>query len=225
MGSFENINAEDSMLLAMVIDDLRMQPESRSESWIVGQLEAGSPHQIAGFFARRLPGPAGTVFRALLRRWGTATAERIHSLLPLALEEQLLVASHGHDGEHYATTETGRSWSEEVYAALGRARLDDDDRLSRLADASEICKALSRHASGMTREDVLTAAFPPMDWDTGGRPGLRAQQEAYNACLPAIFERAITTAIEEGWIVEADGRLHLTAPGEDAGTTCFDDWR
>ena len=229
MSGFKKISAEDSMLLAMIIDDLSMESESRSESWIVQHQNPDASLLISesskGIRPVWLAKLCGVIVRCCCRRDTKREARRIRALLPSAVEERLLVSSKRHDGMYYSVTDTGKKWSEDLYSELGKERLHDSNRLTRLADASELRKTLVRHGSDMPDAELRNTAFPPMDWDTEDRVGLRAQQQAYNATLPVIFERAICTAIQEGWISEVNDRYRLTSTGRSTGAVYFDNWR
>jgi len=217
------------MLLAMIIDDLRMESESRSESWIVQQQNPNASHGISdiseGIRPDWIARLCGIFFRCFCWFSARKEAKRIRALLPIAVKELLLTHSKRLDGIYYSATDRGKKWSEDVYSELGKERLRDNNRFQKLADASELCRALMKHGSDMSATELQNAAFPPMDWDPEGRAGLRAQQQAYNATLPIILERALSTAIKKGWISEVDGLYHLTGSGRDTGAVYFDDWR
>jgi hypothetical protein len=218
------------MLLAMIVEALRDEAEGRDAAWIIAQqcpdvsgvtaelLEGGCP----GWLAKALD----LGVRALARRDATREAKRIRALLPLACEEGLLTAAVNPEGTLYAATGAGRRWAEEQYAELGRREAAHDDELARLTGASRLCKALLDNGSRMQPRELQGAVFPPLDWAAEDHAGHRAQQRAYNATIPQLFERAAAAAIRKGWVVvEADGAYRLTPSGASVGAVYFDDWR
>ena len=211
------------MLLAMIVDNLRREQESRDLEWIIKQQNPSLPE-----LESELPGSGWFAKFAglLVNHDAKKDAKLIRAVLPIAVEQGLLAASK-EPGETilYSTTEKGRLWSESQYAGLGRERLHDDDSLTRQIDAVQLCETLLKNGSKMTATDLQNTAFSPLERNTEDRAGLLAQQQAYNKTITVIFERAVSSALEDEWIIEAEGHYCLTDKGKDESTTFFDHWR
>lgn len=212
---------EDSVLLAMIIDDLLVEPEDRDESWII---KAQNP-DVFEVAKEIYPGWLARLCAVFAWFDTRKEAKRIRAVLPIAVEQGLLTTSTRDNTVFYSATDAGRKWCEDRYAELGRSQLADEDPQTRLINASRLCRILADHGSDMEATELQNGVFPPADWDTEGRPGQRAQQEAHNASIPAAFELTVSTATEEGWITRTGDRYSLTDSGSTKGAVYFDDWR
>lgn len=223
------INSEDAMLLAVIIEDLGMEMESRDESWIIQQQNPDLWPLTSSFLGRIRPVWLSRACSFFARKFVRSNTEketkRIITVLSIGVEEELLKVESRNGVRFFTVTDAGSKWAENNYGELGQTELCDEDRIKRLIGASRLCRILLDRGSNMSDAELQSAVYPELDWDTVVHKGLRAQQQSYNSNTGDLFKRAVETAIGEGWVLKIEGECHLTSIGRDKGAVYFDNWR
>ncbi len=233
--SQETLSKDDSILLAMVIEELRGQDGKRDFNWIAERFgcRMNPPPTntfFRGFFGLRIARLIGRGIDMLIERELWAEEERLKKVLDMGAElglvEKSFIPSNANielsSDALYSPTLQGLQWSVEIYTGLGHDVVEGQDYTYL---AVSICTALSKTDRPLSTEQLLPEVLPQLSARFERTTGEHAMDDVISANAPLVIKRGIEKAKELGWIALSGDKVGLTEKGATDGVSYYEQHR
>ena len=233
--SQETLSKEDSILLAMVVEELREQDGKRDFNWIAERFgcRMNPPPTktfFRGFFGVRMARLIGRGIDMLIERELWSEEERLKKVLDLGAELGLVEKSFLPTNTNielssdavFVPTLKGLQWSVEVYSRLGHEVVEGQDYTYL---AVSICTVLSNTDRPLSTDKLLPEVLPQLSVRFERTTGEGAMDDVISANAPLVLDRGIEKAKELGWVALSGNKVGLTEKGALEGVRYYDNNR
>jgi hypothetical protein len=205
--------APDTMLLAMVIEQLR---DDGAQSIASLSLALGMVMGPLDDLGSGLPPRVRAILLGSIRRETRSEQTRLRHALAWATARDFVFPTETTDAPRYAATPAGLRWSIATYEECGRETAHGGHPQ---ALAASLCSLLCSDpclSDGELMERLVPVPEMERGADTAGR---RAMFAAMAAERPRVLEAATKTAVELGWLTCKGGTRILTALGSSTASS------